>query len=63
VRYNGGTVSTKVDPKDWNNELTVISDLITFKLKAIQLQKFSHLPPSSRCKQIQGTMVGPMPKA
>lgn len=33
VRYNGGTVSTKVDPKNWDNELTVTSDLITFKLK------------------------------
>lgn len=33
VRYNGGTVSTKVDPKDWNNKLTVTSDLIDFTLK------------------------------
>ena len=33
VRYNGGTLQTKVDPKDWDNHLTVTSDLITFKLK------------------------------
>jgi hypothetical protein len=33
VRYNGGTVSTKIDPKDWDNQLTVTSDLIDFKLK------------------------------
>ena len=33
VRYNGGTLQTKVDPHDWDNHLTVTSDLITFKLK------------------------------
>jgi PEGA domain len=33
VRYNGGTVATKVSPKDWDNKLTVTSDLITFALK------------------------------
>lgn len=33
VRYNGGTFQTKVDPKDWDNHLTVTSSLITFKLK------------------------------
>src|SRR5437660_3799715 len=33
VRYNGGSVDSKVDPKDWNNHLTVTSDLITLALK------------------------------
>jgi hypothetical protein len=33
VRYNGGTVQTKVDYKDWDNKLTITSDLITFQLK------------------------------
>lgn len=33
VRYNGGTISTKVGPKDWNNTLTITSDDILFKLK------------------------------
>jgi hypothetical protein len=33
VRYNGGTLQTKVDPKDWGNRLTVTSDEITFKVK------------------------------
>jgi hypothetical protein len=33
VRYNGGTLQTKVDPKDWDNHLTVTSDSITLKLK------------------------------
>jgi len=33
VRYNGGTLQTKVSPKDWDNQLTVTSDKITFRLK------------------------------
>jgi hypothetical protein len=32
VRYNGGAVQTKVDPKDWNNQFTVTPDLISFVL-------------------------------
>lgn len=33
VRYNGGSVTSKVDPKDWHNRLTVTSDMITLELK------------------------------
>lgn len=33
VRYNGGSVDSKVDPKDWHNRLTVTSDTITLALK------------------------------
>ncbi|HEV2523342.1 MAG TPA: PEGA domain-containing protein [Candidatus Acidoferrales bacterium] len=33
VRYNGGSVASKVDPKDWDNELTVTASSITLKLK------------------------------
>jgi len=33
VRYNGGSVSSKVDPKEWKNTLTVTSDKITLTLK------------------------------
>lgn len=33
VRYNGGSVDSKVDPKDWHNQLTVTPDLITLALK------------------------------
>jgi PEGA domain/PDZ domain len=29
VRYNGGSVDSKVDSKDWHNHLTVTSDMIT----------------------------------
>jgi hypothetical protein len=33
VRYNGGSVSTKVNPDDWDNKLTVSSEAIVFALK------------------------------
>ena len=33
VRYNGGSVDSKVDPKEWKNTLTVTSDFITLSLK------------------------------
>jgi hypothetical protein len=33
VRYNGGTVSNRVDPKDWGNHLSVTADSITFLFK------------------------------
>src|SRR5947209_17393739 len=33
VRYNGGSLNSKVNPKDCNNHLSVTSDVITFKTK------------------------------
>jgi len=33
ARFSRDGVETKVDPKDWNNHLTVTSDTITLKLK------------------------------
>jgi len=33
IRYNGGSVDSKVDAKDWHNQLTVTSDMITLALK------------------------------
>jgi hypothetical protein len=33
VRYNGGSVASKVDPKDWGNKLTVTPDNIVLELK------------------------------
>jgi len=33
VRYNGGSVDSKVDPKEWHNQLTITSDEITLLLK------------------------------
>jgi hypothetical protein len=29
VRYNGGSVDSKVDHKDWHKHLTITSDMIT----------------------------------
>jgi hypothetical protein len=33
VRYNGGSVASKVDPKDWGNKLTISPDIIVLELK------------------------------
>lgn len=33
VRYNGGSVPSKVNPKDWDNKLTITSDAIKLELK------------------------------
>jgi hypothetical protein len=44
VRYNGGSVATKVSPHDWNNKLTVSSDAITLSLKDEQSVE---IPPKS----------------
>jgi hypothetical protein len=33
VRYNGGSVPSKVSPKDWDNTLTITPDAITLLLK------------------------------
>jgi len=44
VRYNGGSVDSKVDPKEWKNTLTVTSDFITLSLKD---GKKLQIPPKS----------------
>lgn len=33
VRYNAGTLQTTVSPKEWDNKLTITSELITFTMK------------------------------
>jgi hypothetical protein len=33
VRYNGGSVASKVDPHDWSNKLSITADAITLDLK------------------------------
>jgi len=33
VRYNGGSVDSKVSPSDWDNHLAITSDTITLSLK------------------------------
>lgn len=44
VRYNGGSFASKVDPKDWNNKVTVTSDAITLEFKDKQTLV---IPPKS----------------
>jgi PEGA domain len=44
VRYNGGSVPSKVDPKEWGNKLTVTSDAITLEFKDKQALV---IPPKS----------------
>ncbi len=44
VRYNGGSVDSKVDPKEWHNRLTITSDKITLALKD---GKTLDIPPKS----------------
>ena len=44
VRYNGGSVDSKVSPKDWDNKLTITSSTITLALKD---GKTLDIPPKS----------------
>lgn len=44
VRYNGGSFPSKVNPKDWDNKLTVTPDAITLELKDKQIL---NIPPKS----------------
>ena len=44
VRYNGGSVPSRVDPKDWDNKLTVTPDAITLNFKDKQTVV---IPPKS----------------
>jgi len=48
VRYNGGSIPSKVSPKDWNNKLTVSPDMIVLELKGEKkgFDKFE-IPPKS----------------
>jgi hypothetical protein len=62
VRYNGGTLQTKVDPKDWDNRLTVTSDLVTLELKdgqkvEIPAKKITALSYGQEAHRRVGTMV------
>lgn len=44
VRYNGGSVDSKVNPKDWDNKLTITSSMIMLALKD---GKTLDIPPKS----------------
>jgi hypothetical protein len=62
VRYNGGSVPSKVDPKDWGNKLTVTSDAITLDFKdkqtvAIPAKSVTALGYGQEAHRRVGTMI------
>ncbi len=62
VRYNGGSVASHVDPKDWNNKLTVTSDAITLETKdnvkvSIPPKSVTSLSYGQEAHRRVGTMV------
>jgi len=62
VRYNGGSISTKVKPDEWDNRLTVNSDAITLLLKdgqsiAIQTKQVTSLSYGQEAHRRVGTAV------
>jgi hypothetical protein len=62
VRYNGGSVASKVDPKEWKNTLTVTSEMITLRLKDgqgvdIPAKQVTSLSYGQEAHRRVGTMV------
>src|SRR5215469_10267386 len=62
IRYNGGTVQSKVDPHDWGNTLTVTSDEIRLDLKdgqslKIDPKKVTGLSYGQEAHRRVGTMI------
>jgi hypothetical protein len=62
VRYNGGTISNRVNPKDWGNHLSVTSDAITFTFKdgeisTINPKSVTSLSYGQEAHRRVGTMV------
>lgn len=62
IRYNGGTIQTKVSPKEWGNVLTVTSDEIRLDLKdgqsvKIDPKRVSGLSYGQEAHRRVGTMI------
>lgn len=62
VRYNGGTVETKVHPNDWDNHLTITPDLISLQLKdgqgiEIPTKSVTGLSYGQEAHRREGTMI------
>lgn len=62
VRYNGGSIASQVDPKDWGNNLEVTADAITLQLKdgaklSIQPKSVSSLSYGQEAHRRVGTMI------
>lgn len=63
VRYNGGSVSTKVKPDDWDNKLAVSADAIVFTLKdgqalSIPPKQVTSLSYGQEAHRRVGTAIG-----
>lgn len=63
VRYNGGSISTKVKPDDWDNKLTVASEAITLSLKdgqsvSIPPKQVTSLSYGQEAHRRVGTAIG-----
>ena len=62
IRYNGGSVPSKVNPKDWGNKLTVSADMISLECKdgakaGIQPKAVTSLSYGQEAHRRVGTMV------
>lgn len=62
IRYNGGTLQTKVKPDDWKNKLTVTSDEIKLDLKdgqsvTIDPKRVTGLSYGQEAHRRVGTMI------
>src|SRR5436190_16988126 len=66
VRYNGGSVPSKVNPKDWGNKLTVSPDVIVLETKGekkgwdkfeIQPKSVTSLSYGQEAHRRVGTMI------
>jgi hypothetical protein len=62
VRYNGGSIQTKVDPKSWENRLTIDSDRILLELKdgqnlSIDPKRVTGLSYGQEAHRRVGTMI------
>src|SRR5438874_86291 len=66
VRYNGGSVPSKVNPKDWGNKLTISSDMIVLETKGekksrdkfeIQPKSVTSLSYGQEAHRRVGTMI------
>jgi hypothetical protein len=62
VRYNGGSVPSKVDPKDWGNKLTIPPEAIRLDFKdkqsvEIPARKVTSLSYGQEAHRRVGTMI------
>ena len=64
IRYNGGTIQTKIKPDDWGNRLTITSEEIKLELKdgqyiVIDPKRVTGLGYGQEAHRRAGTMIAP----